>query len=276
MATTTMNEQAKRYVLIEESIAYDWDDYDLWANIYFDLQDKKFVISKYGHGTGCKYANESTGDLSLINRDDFDKAIREYFVVNRFDLENISNNLFLPCVVSKGRKFKGNLTLVRYEEKYNSFRSIYSACYDIFAIVWDKKKNQMCRIKPEYIEFDNEYLDNLIKQVIRVQSIGRLTHLIAYSISYSSCDTKNKQRSIMEMFVEYLNEYNQEHVQDNDITNVINIDDERERIKAEEKRQKKIADNLPNIKAWAQKTLPNGTEEEINELVKKVINKYYK
>ena len=281
-------EATKRYVLIEKEIPFDNDDFYVWANIYYDLQEKQVFVSKFGHGDNCKFVDESTEDINLINKEDFCKSMlntfsrfNESFYMDNFFYRYFSESycpLFIPCVVNKGRKFKGNLTLICYEQKLNKFASRYRMVYDTYAIVWDKVKNQSCRINPSYIEFgDNkEQLRDIIYHSLLLQPITRLAHLYAYSISYYSCDTRNLDREITNIVGTYLKKLNKENQEELDRLNVVNIDDLREIKKAKEKNEKKWEANKDNVYAWAKAQLPNGTEEQVQNLVDKVKNKYYK
>lgn len=38
------------YILLEDKVCYDWDDYGVWGAVLFDLSTKKVVTEKYGHG----------------------------------------------------------------------------------------------------------------------------------------------------------------------------------------------------------------------------------
>ena len=264
---------SKRYVVIEKNIPYDWDDYDLWANVLYDLEENKIIVSKFGHGTSCTYENESTEDESLIDRSKFDSVMAKE-LCNYVNVEKL-HGMSASITINQGRKLKGNnLTLIGYKSvvnKFASMRSYHGTVYDTFAEVYDKEQNVIRNINPSYIKFNDDYIKQLVLKSIKKVSIGMLAHLIAYRTSYSSCDSDNLKYCITKYCQDYLNEQ-----EDIDLNGAINIDDKAKADKIAAKKAKRLEENIDSITKWAKEQLPNGTDEEIKELINKVIKKYYK
>lgn len=48
MANTSVD-NSLRYIILEDGIMYDNDDYGLFGAVLYDVVNKKIVVTKYGH-----------------------------------------------------------------------------------------------------------------------------------------------------------------------------------------------------------------------------------
>ena len=53
-----------RYIILEDNINYDNDDYGVWGAVLYDTIEKKIRTTSYGHGTDMK---ERSNSIELCN-----------------------------------------------------------------------------------------------------------------------------------------------------------------------------------------------------------------
>ena len=117
--TNTSVDNSLRYIILEDGIMYDNDDYGLFGAVLYDVVNKKIVVTKYGHGGDMK---ERSSSIDLKDIQDNKKEIMEEMISVMLDetpitqdyvLENIAlcasekNPTAIPVNVVRGRKFKG-------------------------------------------------------------------------------------------------------------------------------------------------------------------------
>ena len=213
MTNAMVNESINpMYVLLEDKICYDWDDYGVWGAVLFDLTEKKIVTEKYGHGCDlscrkeCVKLSEAierglTSVAEIINSMCNDLG----FNFKRVDMDviaacySIDKPLDIPVKIVRGRKGKGiNGRLVyaiRERERYGL--GAYRGWYNYRPVVMNIETGEL--VYPNsmsYLEYDAEFIDRFNKAIINnialtVNEVYSLAHAWAYGMSYSACDSEN-------------------------------------------------------------------------------------
>lgn len=286
--------QNPRYVVLENAVPYDWDDYGVWADTLFDRQEMTFSASYYGHGCGPDplqgYAigvHEAI-ESGLFTEEAFKVAMICAWIPGLLDLNvrpSITVDDFsclnIPCTVGRGRKWKGSgIFLHQFDTEfelpvYCSWRRGGIVKTSRTARILDVQNNTIVECNRDYVVFDEEPLMKVmeearvkvIEQGLKNFTLFTLYHMKAYNISYSGCDTR--------MFGDYIRDLRTVKgslltpYMEVDLTNVKDpIGDERNR-KAAEYRAKKRQD----IINWAA-TLEVESEEERQRIIERTINKY--
>lgn len=264
-----------RYIALETNIAYDWDDYDLWAAFYYDTEKDEVLGTKYGHGSGdgisapmdYRQALEVAPEL----REKIAKAVAQklgQIADIRDAFRGSSSQFSVPCSVSpKCRKVKGSgLVLIRFFEE----KSRYSYYPKSMALVYDPARNITAKIESKNVALDINGVEVARESLIRGalksdENLWSLIHCLAYNVSYSACDHRYLAADIHSLTRSGLPE---ELTQKIDLANVPDPAEEAAR-------ERRFAKNRPNIVAWALAKFPEKSEEEREEIVQKTLNKYY-
>lgn len=216
MENTITSMATKRYVLLEDGITYDNDDWYVWGAVLYDCQEKKIVTMTYGHGQDLSCRNEccklsEAVELGLTTEDEIKVCIlngvkisfKNFDIVGYACQHNINNPIAIPVTIVKGRKGKGKRgTLVYGESKRNYYGwGRYHEVYDEFAYVLEEGTNKVHKVCSfSYLEFDSDFVakyDEQLKEDVRKRAeTHNLAHIYAYKMSYASCDRYNKQYSI--------------------------------------------------------------------------------
>lgn len=192
----------KRFVVLEDRIPYDWDDYDLWGVVAYDSENDEIVKGKYGHGQDWSDRKDS---IELAECTDDEKMTikkclcKRYAHVDKF-LSGVTGTYWnIPVKVVRGRKMNGmigNLMSVTYEENtYMKRQHPWRSWGDYYGCVkFDGVHDPIC-IRVSYLQVEsldkcNEIVAERMAESDKI-TIERLAHIGAYEMSYSACDTKS-------------------------------------------------------------------------------------
>lgn len=224
---TVVNNNMFRYIILEDEINYDNDDYGVWGAVLYDTIEKKIRTTTYGHGTGMKERRDSI-ELCNVSLDIKQSLIEEMIslmvdetpVASDLVLENIArcssedNPTAIPVNVVRGRKFKGAGYLIYSISTSLSFGfGTFTKTFTKPAIL-DPTTGIIHIINSfEYIEYDNEFRNNFKNLVVKglkmnEATVYSLAHLWAYKMSYSHCDKINynsKVESLGKIGAKYIN-----------------------------------------------------------------------
>ena len=279
-----------RYIILEDNISYDNDDYGVWGAVLYDTVEKKICTTAYGHGTDMKERRNSI-ELCNVSLDIKQSLIEEMIslmidetpVASDSVLENIArcssedNPTAIPVNVVRGRKFKGAGYLIYSISTSLSFGfGTFTKTFTKPAIL-DPTTGIIHIINSfEYIEYDNEFRNkfkNLVVKGLKMNeaTVYSLAHLWAYKMSYSHCDTINynsKVKSLGNTGAKYIN-----------IPEIVKLS-----IKANiEKRELENAiarealkkEKMPAIIEWVKNNTDKKTDEDIKNLAEHIFNKKY-
>ena len=200
------------YILLEDEICYDWDDYGVWGAVLFDLSTKKIITEQYGHGCDLRCRKECVNlndavEQGLTTIDELINLMCSQlgFNFNRVDMgviascHTIDNPLDIPVKIVRGRKGKGIngrlIYAIKERERYGL--GAYQGCYNYRPVVMNIETGKM--VYPNsmsYLEYDTDFITSFneaIKQNIphTINEVYSLVHAWAYRMSYSACDTDN-------------------------------------------------------------------------------------
>jgi hypothetical protein len=283
------NEMIPEYIPLETGITYDWDDYDVYADVLYNTRTKSIEIEKYGHGMGASI--EGSGDIEsaiqngLCNERDVRMAVIErlsgYLIPNHntvsIALESfVGEKLAIPCKVSRSRNIKGDCILLQVVEKRNNFRPYYGRSfdsqYDTYFQVYSEATNTIAEVGVNTVSFSDDVIENIKNETINVlmsMDLQTLIHLCAYRLSYAAVDSQKLARYGRQACLTAIqNLYGKEY---NIPDNVVNP----QQAKKDEKQKAFKEKKMPELIAWAKSVHPDWSEEEINALAEKVWNKRY-
>lgn len=193
----------KRFVVLEDMIPYDWDDYDLWGVVAYDSKEDKIVKDKYGHGTDWADRLDS---FPLKECSDEEKMIIKRCLVERychaerlFEWGRSWSGCNLPVKVVRGRKMKGKqgtcMSVIYEENTYMKRQYPWRKWGDYYASVKFEDVIDPISIRSCYLELaDKDDVNAKLKEKMVANdevTIGQLAHICAYEMSYSSCDTES-------------------------------------------------------------------------------------
>jgi hypothetical protein len=281
-------ENVKRYVLLEDNIPYDWDDYDLWGAVLYDCVEKEIITKAYGHGTDLSCRAECCSldmavSLGLTTEDE----IKEYIISNyrlsfeKFDIvdfacyHNESNPISIPVTIVGGRKGKGKQGTLIYGEKKRNYYGWgrYHEIYDEYAYIL--VENEVIKINSfDYLKYDTDFVaryNEQLKNDIRAKAkVSGLAHLYAYGMSYSACDTRKEKYSISD-YSGYAKEL---FKATDEIKTAISIYRAEQNRIAQEKREALKKEVLPNIIVWVKENTDK-QGDDILKLAEHIFNKRY-
>lgn len=208
------------YILLEDKVCYDWDDYGVWGAVLFDLSTKKVVTEKYGHGCDlscrkeCVKLNDAV-ERGLTSIDELINSMCEQlgFNFNRVDMDTIAacysidKPLDIPVKIVRGRKGKGiNGRLVyaiRERERYGL--GAYRGWYNYRPVVMNIETGEL--VYPNsmsYLEYDTDFITRFNEAIMQniphtINEVYSLAHAWAYGMSYSACDSEN-YRSLIQKY----------------------------------------------------------------------------
>lgn len=268
-----------KYVTLVSQLPYDWDDYDLFCDIYFVLATGEIKKVHYGHGNYETFPKEEIIDYkeaienNIISPERIKQAIFDKFFDKKYTIEGLSSNCFvqncehkvsIPCVVKGGRKFQGKGIYLGIKKVYND----YTMSYDEKYMVADKVNKTISSVNPKFIELYNveSVRKHIYDNVMQREPIGKLIHLLAYQASYYACDTRKLNASIEEIAFSNFGKLNAE------FDEYVNLDE----LKKKERKLAKKEKARPNVEKWAYDKFGSvKTKEEIEEIIERTLNKYY-
>lgn len=274
-----------KFVILEDGIPYDFDDFDLWGAVLFDIENNEIVTSKYGHGQDMAERSSSVElDYAIENNlvsieTMIDAAVNELGIKRFPDIEEYAAHhskeypMCVPVNVVKGRKFKGEGYLIYAEKSQVMYGwGRYHNEYDYYPIIFSPKTKTFERVNSfGYLEFSEE-TKTLAKETIREnitntkETLLRLSHCFAYKMSYSASDSRYLIKIINDYALLGLKAF-------------FVIDEVKEAIKNEEIKKQEAFNNfknekMPQLIEWVK----NNTDrkgEEIEKLAEHIFNKKY-
>lgn len=277
-----------RYIILEDNINYDNDDYGVWGAVLYDTIEKKICTTAYGHGTDMKERSNSI-ELCNVSLDIKQSLIEEMIylmldetrVVSDSVLENIArcssedNPTAIPVNVVRGRKFKGAGYLIYSISTSLSFGT--STKTFTKPVILDPTTGMIHIINSfEYIEYDDEFRNNFKNLVLKglkmnEATVYSLAHLWAYKMSYSYCDTINynsKVKSLGKIGAKYI-----------DIPEIVKLSINANIAKRELEntiaREALKKEKMPAIIEWVKNNTDKKTDEDIKNLAEHIFNKKY-
>lgn len=277
-----------RYIILEDNINYDNDDYGVWGAVLYDTIEKKIRTTAYGHGTDMKERSNSI-ELCNVSLDIKQSLIEEMIylmldetpVVSDSVLENIArcssedNPTAIPVNVVRGRKFKGAGYLIYSISTSLSFGT--STKTFTKPAILDLTTGMIHIINSfEYIEYDDEFRNNFKNLVVKglkmnEATVYSLAHLWAYKMSYSYCDTINynsKVKSLGKIGAKYI-----------DIPEIVKLSINANIAKRELEntiaREALKKEKMPAIIEWVKNNTDKKTDEDIKKLAEHIFNKKY-
>ena len=285
-----------RYVMLEDRICYDWDDYEVWGCVMFDLVENKIVTSGYGHGTDLSVRKEtidlkSALDAGLVNESTIiDNIINDFgFSFAKVDWGRVCANysmekpLDIPVKIVRGRKGKGVsgrlIYTIRVPQRYGW--GAYHNCYDEKAVVLNPETGEFITVNDVYyLEFDpkfiEEYNNAIPLNIARdIKTLRSLAHIYAYRMSYSACD-KDNYRLTIEDFSRSGFEIVKRGM--DNVSEIVRVSIanhlEAERIKQEAAEKAFKEEKMKDLIQWViEKTDKQG--DEIQELAERIYQKHY-
>lgn len=226
--TSTTPVKNYRYVILEDNIPYDLDDYDLWGIVLYDTVDKVIITDKFGHGTDTDFRSDAIEvykalEMNLVTCEEMIDVMFKSLGIgfNHIDISETSlkysmNNPFdIPVKIVRGRTGKGVCGRLVYGTKvYDRYGwGSYHGKYSIKCVVYNPDTDEFLDVKStNYLEVDETTItaynnslrakiDNTLKEVIN------LAHAWAYGMSYSACDGYNYYNLIADYSRRGLNEH---------------------------------------------------------------------
>lgn len=200
------------FILLEDEICYDWDDYGVWGAVLFDLTTKKIITKTYGHGNDLSCRNKCVNlndavEQGLITIDELINLMCSQlgFNFNRVDMgviasrHTIDNPLDIPVKIVRGRKGKGIngrlMYAIKERERYGL--GAYHDCYNYRPVVMNIETGEM--VYPNsmsYLEYDTDFIIRFNEAIMEniphtINEVYSLAHIWAYELSYCACDKDN-------------------------------------------------------------------------------------
>ena len=285
-----------RYVMLEDKICYDWDDYEVWGCVMFDIIENKIAIHKYGHGTDLAVRNETISLEKAISNNlvtvstIIDTIVNDFgFSFSKIDFArtcsnySMENPIDIPVKIVRGRKGKGItgrlIYTVRVPQRYGW--GAYHNWYDEKAVVLNPDNGEFITVNSlSYLEFDTEFIENFNNAIIMnitrdTDTVYYLAHIYAYQMSYSSCDRDNYFNAIEKVSRLGFNIIKRGIDNVSEIVrNAVNTHLEAERIKKEAAEKAFKEEKMKDLIKWVmEKTDKKG--DEIQELAERIYNKHY-
>lgn len=290
MMNMNMQTLSFRYIILEDGITYDNDDYEVWGAVLYDTIEKKVHTTAYGHGTDMKERSNSI-ELCNVSSDIKQSLIEEMIsvmlnetpIVSDSVLENIArcssedNPTAIPVNVVRGRKFKGTGYLIysistSLNLRFGTFTKTFTK-----PVILDPTTGIIHTINSfGYLEYDDEFCNNfknLVAKGLKMNesTVYSLAHLWAYKMSYSHCDSinyNNKVKSLGNTGAKYINipEIVKLSINANIAKRELENAIAREALKKEK---------MPAIIEWVKNNTDKKTDEDIMKLAEHIFNKKY-
>lgn len=274
-----------RFIVLEDSIPYDWDDYGLWGAVLYEIATNKVFTTKYGHGDDMKERSESV-ELSeaiengIISVETLLKGVLDNFPL-RIDeaLESaarcasLDSPVAIPVTVTRGRKFKGDGYLIyAVAEPVRYGLGAYRGEKNYHPVIVNPSDLSINKVNSfGYLEYNidrDAVRENIYNNIgHNVTIIQKLAHWWAYNMSYSACDTDNANALSKKITLRGLCF---------DIPEVVTEAIEKETARIVAENEAKMNEKLPPIIEWVKNNTDKTTEAEILELAKHIYHKYNK
>ena len=285
---TVVNNNMFRYIILEDEINYDNDDYGVWGAVLYDTVEKKIRTTTYGHGTDMKERSNSI-ELCNVSLDIKQSLIEEMIslmvdetpVASDLVLENIArcssedNPTAILVNVVRGRKFKGTGYLIYSISTSLSFGTFIKTFTK--PAIFDPTTGMIHIINSfEYIEYDNEFRNNFKNLVLKglkmnEATVYSLAHLWAYKMSYSHCDKINYNSK-----VESLGKIGAKYINIPEIVKLsINANIAKRELENAIAREALKKEKMPAIIEWVKNNTDKKTDEDIKNLAEHIFNKKY-
>lgn len=284
----TMN---ARYVILENDIAYDWDDYYVWGAVLYDISMNCIVTTKYGHGT------DMTMDAPTIELDEAIKIglvtpeqiitcmINELPVATDRVMEIIAEHASaelptaIPVKVVRGRKFKGNGYLVyTVDEPVRYGLGAYHNEWHHYPVIFDPETCTENIVKSfGYLEYDQEFLNAHRERILKaltmdISTVESIAHLWAYNMSYSACDTENYRNGYKRLGLKGAVNIEKPNL----VKFGMQAITARKKYNEELRLAKLKEEKMPGIIEWVKNNTDKTTDKEIMALAEHIFNKYNK
>ena len=278
------------FVLLEDGICYDNDDYGIWGATLFNTRTMEIETAGYGHGSDLYCRPDSVKySEAIASYPELDLYIRKALVNKWFsNLKYITQaclgsgtTLNLPCTINGGRKANGKTGYLLTKEtrineylagKYGS-RFARNNSVDI-GFVYIPDENAVYEINVDYISIDYDAAATATCDVIKDKILHNLeistpvlAHLEAYAMSYAYIDSQKLSSNITSMIVA-----NYEAPELELPADVHYVDEEKRQAKLKEKQQKIYESKLPGVIAWAKKVGKN--IDDVKLIVNRTMRKY--
>lgn len=276
-------QSSPRFILLESGIAYDWDDYDVYGSVLFDIENNEITTTKYGHGTGMSVSGNvmsvkdaiSAGVVTceqLINV--MIKSLGISFsnasIQDIATRHTIESPMGIPVNVVGGRKYKGfGYYICSAKEPVRYGLGAWQGHVTYKHIIYSPEKNDYFTVNSfSYLKFNDETIDAWNKSIREniennLSTVLNLAHAWAYNMSYSACDTKNYYALI----TRYSNlGYNKNTPVSEVVANATKEYIERKKLE----RENKMNQELPNLIDWVRSKGYKNTEEEIVAEAKRI------
>lgn len=191
-----------KYIVLEDEIPYDWDDYNVWGVIFYNITKDEIETSKFGHGTDWLGRKES------IEYDDATQEIKDAIrmclcrkfanvsVLLKWGVSGFGYNI--PVRIIGGRKAKGcSGILTAVDCSVNTFmkrRYPWKDCRKYRPFVVLDSGEGVSPASINYLEIIDAEMVNadLADKMFKCEKITvkRMAHIYAYDMSYSACDTR--------------------------------------------------------------------------------------
>lgn len=275
-----------RYYYFEDYICYDNDDYGVWGVTYYDAVEDAVHSTTYGHGTHYDPNNVFQEIWPALKSGELDsKKVLAALVRNiGTGLYNIDEDRDYPCLdyigkkglpvtIFKGRKMKGDARLVEWYKTYDRWGGVN----DIVVVVYQKETNLLChtsvkniRIKKETLQTINEARKERLLN-LPFDKISSYSHLMAYRMSYYSCDRDNFNYQIQQIA----------GVSHEEVFGPLEVPadardpwEDARLLKRAKNYKDDYLDQMESLRNWADDKLANETEEYKQEKICKCLNRW--
>ena len=284
MMNMNMQTLSFRYIILEDGIAYDNDDYYVSGAVLYDTVEKKVCTTAYGHGADMMERSNSI-ELCNVPSDIKQNLIEEMIsvmlnetpIVSRSVLENIAlcssedNPTAIPVNVVRGRKFKGIGYLIYAISSVSRFGE------SVKPAILDPTTGDIHFINSfEYLEYDKEFCNNFKNLVAKgldknEETVYSLAHLWAYKMSYAYCDTINYNNR-----VKSLGNTGAKSIVIPEIVRLsINANIANRKLRYAIVRETLKKEKMPAIIEWVKNNTDKKTDEDIMKLAEHIFNKRY-
>ena len=269
---------AIKYVLLEDGIPYDWDDYDVYGAVLYDVENDTIVTTKYGHG--CSMSLDSSGmgykaaiEEGVVTEEQLKRAcLKKIPLYLEYIKECEGKRINVPCTVgSRCRLIKGDVILLSGSATLNTYGwGQYHTSYDHHCLVYSPSLNKLATVSPGQLSFSEEtreaFRQHIIEKAIEKFSVEYLAHIFAYDMSYAAIDRSNYNSRCREVILNAL-----PFGDTPDYSTASNPQREAKEAKIAAKKAAK----MPELLEWAKSVHPEYNEEEVNALAEKVWNRHY-
>lgn len=244
--------EEKKIIMLEDRVCYDNDDWYVWADILYDVDNKKIVVDKYGHGDRRHYSSVDYKDCGHDLDNEIVRACLDK-VLGGIDDAAIKDKEYVGIPLKDGSVIFNENTLWRNGKMVTKKAANYTIYGADNGMIADGVGDMI--------------IDKLIEQG---QSVREVAHLIAYSISYANCDYRHLQHACQQLIRKAL-------------PLVPMTDEMREAYDILAAHREEVKKNRPRpaedkkraeLKEWADKKFPNETDEFKQDKIERAIRNW--